>query len=87
METNKLLISVGSVIAAITLSAGTAFAGCATDDECGNSCESCLAGLCTLEFAVELFLLLILMFGSLQPRVSTHSELVSTSVSSHLLAL
>ena len=31
MKTNKLLISVGSVIAAITLSAGTAFAGCATD--------------------------------------------------------
>ena len=31
MNTKKFLVSVGSVVTAMTLSAGTAFAGCATD--------------------------------------------------------
>ena len=36
MKTKKLLISVGSVVVAMTLSAGTAFAGCATDGMPGS---------------------------------------------------
>ena len=36
MKTRRFLISVGSVFAAMTLSAGTAFAGCATDGMPGS---------------------------------------------------
>ena len=36
ITTRKLLMSVGSVFAAMTLSAGTAFAGCATDGMPGS---------------------------------------------------